>query len=117
MKKQFVIIGIVSVLVCISLSGYTNNPLDTKKNKFVGKWETDNSYALKDLGKTITFYSDGTACLRNLESYREIKDGKLIVDIMKAGTEFYYSFQFSNYDRTLEITNDILGITYIYTKQ
>ena len=70
------------MLVSISLSGYTNNPLDNKKNRFVGKWETDNSYALKDLGKTITFYSEGTASLRNLE-----------------------------------ITNDILGITYVYTKQ
>jgi len=126
MKKQLIIVGIIVLLVVVGLSGCTNNPFDTEKNKFIGTWVHSESY-LDYLGniewtnKTITFFSDGTCIFPNQQSGVSgtwtLKDGKIVctVNVQGQSQTFYYDYSLSNDGKTLTVT-DQNGFTYTLTK-
>jgi hypothetical protein len=130
MKKQLVVIGIIVLLVCVGLSGCTNNSLDTEKNKFVGTWntaitESNTRMFLFIPCEFITFYSNGTfrfgfPSLLSIDiGSWDINDGKFIFEeeSMFPQQQFDCTYQFSNNDRTLTITYIDGKITSILTRQ
>lgn len=67
MKKQIVIVGIIALLICIGLSGCTNQPSELERNeersKFFGAWKyIDPDY--KNVPYYYDFFSDGTGYKR-----------------------------------------------------
>ena len=118
MKKHLIVVGTVVLLFAVGLSGCNElNSSSHEEDRFVGIWNTDNSMALIDLGEVITFYSDGNASLNQFEGYWEVKDEKLIIEIPDKKVKAKYDYIFSNNDDTLEITNNMLEMTFIYNKQ
>jgi hypothetical protein len=115
MKKQLVIIGIVTFLVCVGLSGCTqSNPVISDRDKFVGTWD------VKANGKegTFVFYSNGTVITSSGSSATwEIKDGRLVITGGSCTTPSTLSYKFSNGDKTVALTNLESGTTAILTKQ
>jgi hypothetical protein len=81
MKKQFVIIGIVALLVCGCLSGC--NSLISDKDKFVGTWKTS-------LGVTSVLFSDGTC---TIASVNEIACWSLYLLTCQPNQHFRMPFQ------------------------
>ena len=112
-KKQFVIIGMIFLLLCIELSGCTSNSND--KEKFVGKW-------IDAMGNSITFTSDGTYSsdlwVFGIPGNWDIRDGKLVFEYTymgsKSGTTYGYSL--SNNNNELAILSSS-GYQYQFTKQ
>ena len=118
MKKHLILIGATVLLLAVGLSGCNElNSSPSEEDRFVGIWKTDNSMALIDLGEVITFYSDGNASLNEFEGYWEVKDEKLIIEIPDKKVKGKYDYIFSNNDDTIEITSNMLEMTYKYYKQ
>jgi len=113
MKKQLVIIGIVTILVSIGLSGCNevSNTLNPEKNKFVGTWK------MSEL--TINLFSDGTCSFMSWSGTWDLKDGKLVLDLPSANnpTTATYNYQFSNNDTTLTLTSPGETQGWVLTKQ
>jgi hypothetical protein len=114
MKKQLVIIGIISMLVCIGLSGCTT----TDKDKFIGTWKSTKS---ENSAWTIKYSSDGTIISTNGVTTRrgtwEINDGKISLTMSDDQTPSSYYYSFSDNDKTLTVTSITSGIPAVYTKQ
>lgn len=129
MKKQLIIIGIITILVCITLSGCNqqsnnppanNNPPISERNKFVGIWSTQQ---ITGMPSTMIFYSDGTTpnIGGGIAGTWELKEGKLLCSGTYSGTtvSWVYTYSFSNNEQTLtltEISPQSLPAT-VYTKQ
>jgi hypothetical protein len=117
MKKQLVIIGIVVILVTVGLSGcnQVSNPLNSDKGRFVGTWKGNtimNNTMCTPTQITLTFFSDNTYSINSISNTWDIKDGKLVLVgislLTDAPMQTVYTFTFSNFDRTLTIT-DVAG--------
>ena len=92
MKKQFVIIGIVALLVCAGLSGcnQANDKLSPEEKRFIGTWKEFESI---DNPVIYEFFSNGTVRASREEVIPipglptqyyhtwELKDGKLVMTI------------------------------------
>jgi len=119
MKKQIVIVGIIVLLVCVGLSGCSNNPFDTEKNKFVGTWKTNSteSFNPANLG-TVIFFSDGTLSLSGLGGMKyEIKDGKLVISTNNNELQYTFEYSFSNSNTVLTLSLVGTDNPVVYTKQ
>jgi hypothetical protein len=112
MNKQLVMIGLIVLVVCVSLSGCTQDTLSLEKNKFVGTWK---SSTLGDLS-TLNVYSNGTWTSTLSHGTWDVKDGKFILVDATTGLSNKYTYTFSNSDTTLQVTGQ-LGVTTIYNKQ
>jgi hypothetical protein len=112
MKKQLLIIGIIALLVCVGLSGCTNNPLDTERNKFVGTWTCIEG---PSKGTSFTFFSDGTGSLLVASITWTLKEGKLVISA--EGLTLPYTYSFSNNDRQLTLTAAGSPISEVFIKQ
>ena len=99
MKKQFVIIGILVLLVCIGLSGCNQSIIKTEKDRFVGAWKIINSTT----NWTYNFFSNGTFNEGIFQGNYEIKDGKLVMNYSE-GMGITYNYSFSNSDKILTLT-------------
>ena len=120
MKKQLVILGILTLLVCVGLSGcFRLSPsYTTEKNKFVGTWTYlypsghGSNYSF-----TYQFFSNGTFSFNKprliTNGTFDIIDGNLRFTANANGNKEYddYSYVFSENNTKLTIS----GIT--YTKQ
>jgi len=114
MKKQLIIVGIIVLLVAVGLSGCTNNPLDTERNKFIGTWTRDIGY-----GYTViyTYFSDGTFTDENSNGGTyDMKDGKFVMTY-ENGNSLVYNYSFSDNDKTLTLTKVGTSSSEVYTKQ
>jgi hypothetical protein len=111
MKKQFVIIGILTILVSVELSGCNevNNTLSPDKIKFVGTWYKSN-YLVMNL------VSDGTCSYLTESGTWDIKDGKLVLDL-SSGYNPSFNYAFSDSDLTIKLTSTLDGSTAVYTKR
>jgi hypothetical protein len=117
MKKQLIIIGILSIIVSIGLSGCNqeSNLSNKEKDKFIGTW---NGIVLA-LGideMTIILSSDSTVTMGTFSGTWEIKDGKLFFTFDDGGL-LVFSYVFSNNDRTLTITDIDTDVSSVLTKQ
>ena len=116
MKKQLVIIGIVAILVSVGLSGCEdiNKNINPEKSKFVGTWINSTSPFT-----TINLFSDGTCSYSSYSGTWDLKDGKLVIDLMSATVPFTltYYYIFSDNDKTLSLTSMSGGLSQVYTKQ
>jgi len=83
MKKQLLIIGIVAIFVCVSLSGCPSSPQNNSpQNKFVGIWKSQGSdYG----GGTYHFFDNGSLC-NNVHSI-----GLLFPD---EGKNYWFNYSF-----------------------
>lgn len=114
MKKQLVIIGIITILVTIGLSGCDekndSNTLNLEKNKFMGTWKHNNNESILNIYSNGTWTSDSTNI--NLSSGTwDVKDGKFLITYEKKGRTDTYWYTFSNNDKTLEIYDDFVTHT------
>ena len=117
MQKQFIIIGIATILVCVGLSGCNevSNTSNTEKNKFIGTWHgTVPAFGIDE--NTIKFFSNNTLTINTLSGTWDIEDNKLVLTFNDGGL-LEYSYLFSNNDRTLTITDIDTKVTSILTKQ
>jgi len=112
MKKQLIIIGIIVLLVAIGLSGCTNNPLDTERNKFIGTWTCTEGMSK---GISFTFFSDGTGSLSIASITWTLKEGKLVIS--SEGMTVPYIYSFSNNDKQLTLTAAGSTISEVFMKQ
>ena len=112
MKKQFMIIGIVTLLVCVGLSGCNDesNTQNTDKAKFIGTWKTSDN-------GTLVFFSDGRSTIFAVNGTWELKDGHLVLASSDLDVQTTCSYIFSNSDRTLTLTEVKYGTQTIFTKQ
>ena len=122
-KKQLVIIGIFLLLV-VGLCGCNENSSKINNiNKFIGVWEGISYDPDITMNVTLTFYKDNTAKQVSEEIHIhwfnfEIDDNSLYLTLQEF-PEFdpiIYSYEFSNNDNALTLTNESLD-TLILTKQ
>ncbi len=108
MKKQFVVVIIMLVLLTVGLSGCSENG---GRNKFVGTWTSAGGAWYHDI---IVLYSDGIASLTHHTSGEdhvqsatwEVNDTHLILHIESYGevtSNEYHRYSFTN-DETLVLT-------------
>jgi hypothetical protein len=117
MKKQYVIGGTIALLICIGLSGCTNNSTDTVKNKFIGTWNhpEQNSQGVWT-NTTYTFYSNGTFSYGAGGTW-DINNGNLTMNLQGSfPATMVYTYSFSNNDATLTLSAHA-GIVLVFTKQ
>jgi hypothetical protein len=111
MNKQFIIIGVVLLLLIVGLSGCStennnenqlNNPLTTEMGRFIGLWKTNP----ENINWTFNFFSNGT--FQRMEGVvggnYTIKEGKLVLtysDEIWMGDTFDYFFSDGNTTLTL----------------
>jgi len=125
MKKQFVIIGIAVLLICVGLSGCneSNNSFKSDEDRIIGTWVISDLYEGSTRTITYIFSSDKTyEVIGTYKDYTEsyngswkISDYKLVVTIEGRTQTGYYKF--SNNDKTLTITDTMSNTTTILTKQ
>lgn len=125
MKKQLVIIGIITLLVCVGLSGcdQISNLFLTDKGRLIGTWNSDGIWA--DIPTVIVFSSNGT--FKSIIDYLEFQtisegkwnmnDGIITMEIVDLIPPTNYTYQFSADSRTLTITDIDSSDSYILRKQ
>ena len=131
MKRQLVIIGILTILVSVELSGCNqiSNLFLTDEEKFVGTW---NSEGIWFDGPTILVFSsngtfNGTFKIGILNSTGigfsfskgkwDINEGILTMEIVGYIPSTNYTYLFSEDSRTLNITDIDSNDSYILRKQ
>jgi len=117
MKKHLVIIGIVAILVSVGLSGcnQVSNALSPEKNRFIGTWKNTTSYLTLDL------FSDGKCTMWSYPGTWDLKDGKLVINLISVGVSLTYTyiFIFFDNDKTLKLipTTSTTSSGYVLYKQ
>jgi hypothetical protein len=127
-RKQFVIIGIIALIVCVGLSGCNqiSNVFLTDKDKLVGTWNTDGIWL--DVPTVIVFSSNGTfkidVGIPNSPINFSLNEGKwnmndriLTMEIVGFIPLNNYTYKFSEDNKTLEITEVNSSGSYILRKQ
>lgn len=123
MKKQLLIFGSISILICVGLSACTTqnsnenqeyNTLSPEKNRFVGTWKNTSSHL------TLDVLSDGTCSMWGNTGTWNVTDGKLVVDLISAGVPFTYTYIYIFfYDDIVKLipTKSTTGSGYVLEKQ
>lgn len=117
MNKKIVVIGIFILTIVVGLSGCINNDNivedeNNELNNFLGTWKTDSYVTLK----TLTFFSDGTGSSSSVSIYWDLKDDKLVIDLLN-GLRYTYDYTFTNDSDTLTLTDVNTGKSTTYIKQ
>ena len=127
-RKQFVIIGIVALLICVGLSGCNqiSNVFLTDEDKLVGTWNSDGIWL--DVPTVLVFSSNGILKIDigipnspiNFslnEGKWNMNDGVLMMEIADLIPPSNYTYKFSEDSRTIEITDIGSSDSYILRKQ
>lgn len=109
MKKEFIIVVIIALLLTVGLSGCAS--LSSEEKKFVGTWKTDNSFSFtifsfvfKDNKECITNSNIGTGNWK-VENNRLIITFKMDLGNGQINTyQDVYYYQFSNNNQNLIIS-------------
>ena len=118
MRKQLVIIGITALLVTVGLSGCADD-----RSKIVGVWKVNEGETVGIWERnevTIMFFSNGTLSAYDINGTWEIKDGLLDINLYEeylTSPQDTFSFKFSNFDKTLTITDINTGRDIVFIKQ
>jgi hypothetical protein len=126
MRKQLVIIGITTLLVCAGLSGCNqiSNLFLNDEEKLVGTWNTEGIWM--DLPSVIEFSSNNTFRIEvkfgainfSLSNGKwTIKEGILTMEMTDAIPLTNYTYQFSDDSRTFKITDIASNDSYVLRKQ
>ena len=113
MKKELIVIGIVTVLVIVGLSGCNENTtsLETEKNRFIGTWFSSTGHP-----STLEFFNYGK-CTYGYNGTWDIVHGKLFINLTSISLESTYNYTFSNNDKTLTLTFIENNFIEVWTKQ
>lgn len=111
MRKQLIIIGIVVILICLELSGCTNNSVDTERNKFVGTW----NFLFNGITYRWIFFSNGAGSRAAIPMTWTIKYEKLVIKTNESTLTYNYSF--SNNNKTLTLIYSTGQDTLVLNKQ
>jgi hypothetical protein len=117
MKKQFIILVIIILFFSFLLSGCNELDESIEKERFVGIWYLQSGGLNYSLGRTVTFFEDGTLENDTVVGIYEIKDGKLVVTIGDFAMMYTYDYSFSDEDFTLTLTNVDYGESKVYIKE
>ncbi len=114
MRKQLVIIGLATLVVCMSLSGChkVDDTVTIEKNKFMGTWKN----TTQGVTTTITLFSNGTCKVMGGNGTWDLKDGKFLMTLAVNHKTTTYWYAFSNNNTTLSLTQQY-GIPIIFKKQ
>ena len=125
MKKQIVIIGILTILVTVGLSGCNeiSNVFLTDEGRLIGTWNSEGIWV--DIPTVLVFSSNGTFKSKidffELQAISEgkwdINDGTITMEIVDLIPPTNYTYQFSEDSRTLTITDIVSSDSYILKKQ
>lgn len=126
MKKHLMLIGTIAILVCIGLSGCNqiSNLFLSDEDKFVGTWNTDEIWM--DVPTVLKFFSNGTiTAIVELGIFDftisdgnwDMHDGTLTMEIGDLISQTTYSYQFSEDDRKLTLTDSESNDSFVLTKQ
>jgi len=100
------------ILLAIGLDGcieQNNQNKNSELDRFVGTW--------KDGQTTFIFFSDGICSyLYGAKATYDIKDSNLVIDV-EGGAIQTFNYQFLDNDTTLILTNVVLDISFVLTKQ
>lgn len=118
MKKHYVIIATIALLLSIGLSGCTeeNNTIHPEKNMFVGTWKN----TTKNITRTIILFSNDSCSLSILNETGtwDIEDGKLVLKFPDSYLTYIFNYEFSNNERTLSLSSALgTSMTQVFTKQ
>ena len=112
MKEQLILVGISILLICIVLSGCSEN-IDSR---FVGTWECSTEITFSGItefiNSTMVLFSDGT-CIGSppysiLEKTWEVKENRLVFNT-ELGLDSY-TYKFSNNDNILTLYGEGSGL-------
>jgi hypothetical protein len=126
MKKQLIIVGIVAILVCVGLSGCNqiSNVFLTDEKKIIGTWNSEgiwfNSSTVIIFSSNGTFtieFKLGTVDISLNDGQWEMHGGILTIEMPDYIPLTNYTYQFSEDNRTLTITNTVSNDSYILRKQ
>ena len=127
MKKKFLLLGILGLLVCVQLSGcdQISNVFLSDEDKLEGTWKGEGIWL--DAPTLITFFSNNTVKLEVKmgtidftlsEGYWDINDKVLTIEIVELNPPTHsYTYQFSEDNKKLTLTNVSSSISYVLTKQ
>ena len=116
MKKQLVIIGIVTILVCVGLSGCSTQNNDEDKvsdhDRFIGTW------LVKQTDSIFSFYSDGTYTAGQVRGTWEINNELFVMTspVLTEPTQVY-TYQFLSGGSSVILTHVETGTEVILIKQ
>ncbi len=99
MKKQIVFLGVAILLIVVGLSGCFKSD-NSELNKFVGKWK----HASIQNGVIIEFLSSGKGFYHGESVEWEIKDEKLVVDLIDRNNTLTFDYEFLNNNQILILT-------------
>jgi len=124
MKKYFVVLGVIVLVVCVGLSGCNqiSNLFLSDEDKLVGTWNSEGIWFV--VPTVIVFFSNGTLKMEvemgtidfSSEGKWEMNDGIItmeIVDLIPSN----YTYQFSEDNKTLTLTPIDGSDSYILRKQ
>jgi hypothetical protein len=118
-KKQFLILGIVVILVCVGLSGcdQINNALKSEMDRFIGTWVSSSWQPQQNntfyAPQPHTYFSNGSCSVGNVSGTYETKDRKLVETLANGQITFTWDYSFSNNDTILTLTQ--VGTTFTLT--
>jgi hypothetical protein len=125
MKKHLIIIGILTLLVSVELSGcdQVTNPLNIERNRFIGNWRGSAITMGYSSDTSFTFLSDGsfTSSITIVgipspgSGTWEIKDNLFVINGAEGIMTFNYVF--SSGDNSLTLTSTNADLQFILIKQ
>jgi hypothetical protein len=126
MKKHKALIGIFAIVLCVILSGCNqiSNLFLSDEDKLVGTWDTDG--ILMDLPTVLEFFSNGTTTAKVEmgtidfsvnDGKWDMNQGTLTLEIGDLIPLTTYSYQFSEDNRLLTLTDNDGNDSFILTKK
>lgn len=129
MKKQFIIIGSICLLICVEISGCNqiSNVFLTDQDRLVGTWDTEGIWLE---GRTVIMFSPNGTFKAEIELgiplsvNLSLSKGKwnmnnqiLAMEIVNMIPRTNYSYKFSEDNKTLTLTETNSNNSYILRKQ
>jgi len=118
MKNHRIIIGILTILLSVGLSGCTQENTLSDSNKLVGPWRSTSA----EYNAWVTeFFSNGTVIstdnMTTLNGTWELTNGKITIQMSDDEVPLTYTYSFSDNNRTLTLVSENTGESSVFKKQ
>ena len=128
MKKNLLLLGSCFLLLCIGLSGCNtiSNLFLSDEDKFLGSWETQGLVIEIEFPTVITFYTNNSFKLEietppyhlSLDDGEwTLKNGVLTMELTDALDRTEYTYNFTDDNTKLTLTDKITDESFVLTKQ